>query len=212
MLKLDNIKNLIETMALVDNLDDPDFLKENDLTDEAQIAEIRKELTAKMLQYKWQIEQYVDYKLEEMQKYTILTTGIDAQIKKLQDRKTLYVNTAERIKKWIDYIMQLAGISKLETVHWKLSYLSSSTIEYTSTENIPGELIKKQYQLSDEWWDWVVDYMMNNPHNANWTLIQETDPKINKNDLKKWYKWLPKEEQTKLLNIVYTEKKNLQIK
>jgi len=128
----------MEVINTIDKLDDVEFLAESWVTDE-EIPLIKEELTKEIEKYKSEAKSYVEYKLKERQDYVMQIPWIEFEIKRLQELASWYQKKADRVEKWIDYIMQTFQIEKLETMLHKLSYRTSESVSILDEALIPDE-------------------------------------------------------------------------
>ena len=132
----ENIKSLIESIQLLSQLDGPEFITEQWLSEEDRFN-IAVELWVIMQSQKEEAKSYVEYKLRERQEQAILAEWTAQEIKRLQELQKSYNNKIEKNEKWIDYVLQTFQIDKMETPIAKLSYRDSQQVTIIDESIIP---------------------------------------------------------------------------
>lgn len=78
-------------------------------------------------------------------------SAIDIEIARLSKLKSIYENTASRLKDYMGYELQKNGIEKLETEIAKLSFRKSESLKVTDEKLIPSEFVQiKEYKTVDK--------------------------------------------------------------
>jgi len=146
---IENIKSLADVMNTMDQLNDPQFIEEQWLSEE-DVTNISQELIAQLEVYKSEANDYVAYQLSKRQDALIMLNGRDIEIKRLTELMNWDKKKVERIEKWIDYILQTFKIEKMETELNKLSYRKSESVEFVDEALIPEKfkVIKETTNIS----------------------------------------------------------------
>jgi len=155
-------------MELLEKLKtDSEFITEQWLTEE-DVLEVTKELYSKVNEYKSEISEYVVFKTKQMQEDKILWMWTMAEIERLQELFNGYQKKVNNAITWIDSVMKMCWMEKLETPLCKLSYRKSEAVVFTDEWKIPVEyVVTKESKVIDKmkikevlksWW--VVEWAM----------------------------------------------------
>lgn len=184
----ENIKSLAEVISTFEQLDSPEFLQEQWLSEEDALS-VRDELKLQIENYKSEIQSYIEYKLWERQEHVILWKGIADQIMILADRMKAEENKVRKIDSWIDYLCQIAGITGLKTPLAEIKYTGWDKMKVEDVTVLPEELRSYTYKAEDkEYLKWVLISAGIEIEEIPWNL----------NDIKKRYKTLSEEQKKEL--------------
>jgi len=135
----DNLASIHEVMATMDQLQDPQFIQDNGVTEE-ELPLILEDLKKQLESYKSEIQWYLGYQLEKRQEHVIMSNGIWNQIKLLSERKSAEDKKIWNIDKRIDYLCKIAGIEKMKTPLWEISYTGGDKMKVIDTSVLPESL------------------------------------------------------------------------
>lgn len=76
------------------------------------------------------------------QKFLNDAAALKAEEQRLAARRKVYETKAERLKTYVDESLQVAGINKLETPLYTVSYRASTSVEITDAEALPVGLLR----------------------------------------------------------------------
>jgi len=134
-----NIKSLADIMHTMQQLEDPEFLTEQWLTEE-DVGVVKKELEDQMEPYKAEVQSYIEYKLTERQEHVILSRWISDQITTLAERMKVEDNKIKKIDSWIDYLCKFAGLTGLKTPVAEIKYTGWDKMKVEDPKVLPEEL------------------------------------------------------------------------
>lgn len=191
---VDNIKSLADIMNTLSNLDNPEYVTEQGITQE-ELPMIKEELQKQLDQYKDQTQEYIEYKLTVRQEHLILANGINEQIKTLSNRMKIENNQISYIDSWIDYLCKFAWIEKLKTAIAEIKYTWWEKTKVTDFTILPEDLKEHIFTLTVE----AKDKEEQESLIEKWykeDIIYSSLPEI-----KKWFKWVMSWWDEKILEL-----------
>jgi hypothetical protein len=83
-----------------------------------------------------------------MQTLKAQEVGITQEIERLSNLKKNKSNAQERLKKYIAFNLESAGIQKMETDLFKFSFRKSTSLEIVDEEKVPSEYVSEKVVTS----------------------------------------------------------------
>lgn len=122
-----------------------------DLLDQVESCNDELELDA-IMEHLHSLEWDRQDKLESIAKYMqtlkAQEVGITQEIERLSNLKKNKSNAQERLKKYIAFNLESAGIQKMETDLFKFSFRKSTSLEIVDEEKVPSEYVSEKVVTS----------------------------------------------------------------
>ena len=143
----ESINNLADAMLLMEQLENPDYLKGNGITPE-EVEDLKAYAQELVTKSQSEAKPFIEWRLKQRQDSMIFSAGLDAEIKRLMELKQAHDRKVASVDKQIDYLLKLFKIEKMQTEINELSYRKSEAVVFTDEEAIPAEYKKEKVTVS----------------------------------------------------------------
>ena len=143
----ESINNLADAMLLMEQLENPDYLKGNGITPE-EVEDLKAYAQELVTKSQSEAKPFIEWRLKQRQDSMIFSAGLDAEIKRLMELKQTHDRKVASVDKQIDYLLKLFKIEKMQTEINELSYRKSEAVVFTDEEAIPAEYKKEKITIS----------------------------------------------------------------
>jgi len=198
----ENIKNIFDTMQTLELLDDQEYCESQSLSP-GDIELVKKELSDKISEHKDEVRSYIERKLSERREEIMISDGISEQLKKLTERKKAHDKKIEKTDKWIEYLLNVAGIEEMETPVAKIKFTNSESMAIEDLDFLPLDM--RIYN--------VLRIMPEDVEDLEKKWYNVTVSRSGLPEIKTRYKGLSEDEKKELEGKIYIKKnRNLSIK